>query len=400
MASHVETVRVNLAERSYDIAIGTGNLAEAGRFLADRAKVTHVVLVTDDNVHRPHAMQVAESLGDQDIEVDVICVEPGEESKSLEVAESLWQGLLDLDADRKTVVAAVGGGVIGDLAGFIAATFARGLRFLQVPTSLLAQVDSSVGGKVGINLPTAKNMIGAFYQPLGVLIDTATLATLPANEFRAGLGEVVKYGVILDAGLFDYLEQNATAILKHDHDVLAHVIGRCCRLKADVVEQDEYEQSGLRAALNFGHTFGHAFESLSWHRGQGSEVRGQGSGQWPVASGQCQTPVSNPQSLIPNPLLHGEAVSIGMFCAARLAERLNRVDAAFTSRLRSLLEAFGLPVSVPDLDRKQILDSMAHDKKVQYGQLRFVLPSRMGHVELVGDIAEKDILGALDDTDS
>jgi 3-dehydroquinate synthase len=358
-----QTVRVNLAERSYDIAIGTGNLAEAGRFLADRAKVTHVVLVTDDNVHRPHAMQVAESLGELDIEVDVICVEPGEESKSLEVAESLWQGLLDLGADRKTVVTAVGGGVIGDLAGFIAATYVRGLRFLQVPTSLLAQVDSSVGGKVGINLPTAKNMIGAFYQPLGVLIDTAALATLPANEFRAGLAEVVKYGVILDAELFDYLARNAAALIGHDHDVLGRVVARCCRLKADVVERDEHEQSGLRAVLNFGHTFGHAFEAIG----------GYGT------------------------ILHGEAVAIGMVCAARLAERLKRVDAKFTSRVRSLLETFGLPVQVPNLDRRQMLDSMMHDKKVQHGRLSFVLPSRMGQVELVGGVAEADILTVLEE---
>ena len=216
MAADVQTIRVNLAERSYDIAIGAGNLADAGRFLAERAKVTHVVLITDDNVQKPHAMQVAESLGEQDIDVDVICVEPGEESKSLEMAEGLWQGLLDLDADRKTVVAAVGGGVIGDLAGFIAATFARGLRFLQVPTSLLAQVDSSVGGKVGINLPDGEEHGRRVLQPLGVLIDTATLATLPPVEFRAGLAEVVKYGVILDAELFAYLEPNAAALLDHD----------------------------------------------------------------------------------------------------------------------------------------------------------------------------------------
>jgi 3-dehydroquinate synthase len=267
MAADVQTIRVNLAERSYDIAIGAGNLADAGRFLSERAKVTHVVLITDDNVQKPHAMQVAESIGLEEIDVDVICVEPGEESKSLEMAEGLWQGLLDLGADRKSVVAAVGGGVIGDLAGFIAATFARGLRFLQVPTSLLAQVDSSVGGKVGINLPEAKNMVGAFLQPLGVLIDTATLATLPPREFRAGLGEVVKYGVILDAELFADLETGTAAVLAHDRGMLARVIARCCRLKADIVEQDEYEQSGLRAVLNFGHTFGHAFETLSWGSG-------------------------------------------------------------------------------------------------------------------------------------
>ncbi len=304
MTANLQTIRVNLAERSYDIVIGAGNLADAGRFLTQRAKVTHVVLITDDNVQKPHAMQVAESIGLEEIDVDVICVEPGEASKSLEMAEGLWQGLLDLGADRKSVVAAVGGGVIGDLAGFIAATFARGLRLLQVPTSLLAQVDSSVGGKVGIDLPKAKNMVGAFLQPLGVLIDTATLATLPPNEFRAGLGEVVKYGVILDAELFDDLENNAAALLAHDRDVLARVIARCCRLKADVVEQDEHEESGLRAILNFGHTFGHAFETLSW----GSRQSAVESGEWIVDSGEKEPqtssgrpPSANPQSPIPNP---------------------------------------------------------------------------------------------------
>jgi 3-dehydroquinate synthase len=374
MASDTQTVRVNLAERSYDIEIGAGNLARAGRFLADRAKATHVALITDANVHKLHAMTVAESLGEQDVAVDVIVVDPGEESKSLDVAAGLWQGLLDLGADRKTVVAAVGGGVVGDLAGFIAATYARGLRFLQVPTSLLAQVDSSVGGKVAIDLPEAKNMIGSFLQPLGVLIDTATLATLPANEYRAGMAEVIKYGVILDAEFFQYLEDHAEAILERNEKALVQVISRCCRLKADVVEKDEREETGLRAILNFGHTFGHAFEMLSWQVS-------------PLPKGEGTA------------LLHGEAVSIGMVCAARLAERLGRVDAPCTARLRSLLEKFGLPVEVPKLDRRQILDSMMHDKKVQHGQLRFVLPSRMGRVELVGRIDEADVLAALETTE-
>jgi 3-dehydroquinate synthase len=359
----MQTVRVDLAERSYDIQIGADTLAQAGRFLGDRAKVTHVVLITDEHVQKPHAMRVAESLGDQEIEVDLISLEPGEESKSLDVAASLWQGLLELDVDRKTVVAAVGGGVVGDLAGFIAATYARGLRFLQVPTSLLAQVDSSVGGKVGINLPDAKNMIGAFLQPLGVLIDTATLATLPANEYRAGLAEVVKYGVILDAEFFQYLESNIAALNERNAEVLAHVIARCCRLKADVVEKDEREESGLRAVLNFGHTFGHAFETLS----------GYGT------------------------LLHGEAVAIGMVCAARLTQRLGRMDDQFTGRLRGLLQSLGAPVDVPKLNHGEILDAMTHDKKVQHGKLQFVLPSRLGQAELVGDIDPADIWAALED---
>jgi 3-dehydroquinate synthase len=363
MTNHTQNVRVNLAERSYDIQIDAGNLANVGRFMADRAKITHVVAITDSNVQKPYAMRLAESLGERDIETDVIVVEPGEASKSLEVAVSLWQGLLDLGADRKTVVAAVGGGVIGDLAGFIAATFARGLRFFQVPTSLLAQVDSSVGGKVGINLPKAKNMVGAFLQPLGVLIDTATLATLPENEYRAGLAEVIKYGVVFDAEFFEYLEDHAAALNNRKEDVLAHVITRCCRLKADVVEKDEREETGLRSILNFGHTFGHAFEALS----------GYGA------------------------LLHGEAVAIGMNCVARLARQLGRVDSEFVERLHSLLLVYGLPVEVPQFEPEKVLEAMMHDKKVQHGQLRFVLPNRLGNVEVVGNIASEDILAALDE---
>jgi 3-dehydroquinate synthase len=361
MTTTPEIVRVNLAERSYDIQIGHGNLAGVAGFLTRKAKVTHVVLITDDHVHKPYAVAAAENLGEQDIETDIIVVDPGEASKSLEVAGSLWQGFLDLGADRKTVVLAVGGGVVGDLAGFIAATYARGLPFFQIPTSLLAQVDSSVGGKVGINLPKAKNMIGAFLQPLGVLIDIATLTTLPENEYRAGLAEVIKYGVILDGALFDYLEAHAAAINERHHTALAEIITRCCRLKADVVEKDEREENGRRAVLNFGHTFGHAFEALS----------GYGA------------------------LLHGEAVAIGMLCAARLAKQLGRVDAEFVSRLRSLLLVYRLPVDVPPISPESILEAIAHDKKVQHGRLRFVLPSRFGHVDLVGDVDPADVRTAV-----
>jgi 3-dehydroquinate synthase len=230
-----------------------------------------------------------------------------------------------------------------------------------VPTTLLAQVDSSVGGKVGINLPRAKNMVGAFLQPVGVLIDTATLDTLDARQYRAGLGEVVKYGVILDAELFDYLEANAAGLAGRDHDVLGHVIARCCRLKADVVHQDEREESGLRAVLNYGHTFAHALEALA------------GYGK----------------------LLHGEAVSMGMLCASRLAEHLRRVDAEFTERQRRLLAKLGLPTELPEIDADQILHTMMHDKKVEHGRLRFVLPVRMGHVELVGGVGLDDVRAAL-----
>ena len=411
----VQTICVNLAERSYDIEIGSGNLDDAGRFLVERAKTTHVVLITDENVHNLHAMRAAEHLGEQDIEVDVIVVDPGEQSKSPEVALSLWQGLLDLGADRRSVVAAVGGGVVGDLAGFVAATFARGLRFLQVPTSLLAQVDSSVGGKVGINLPEAKNIVGGFHQPIGVLVDIATLSTLPDREYRAGLAETVKYGAALDAEFFGFMEKNAVALAKRKEEVLVSVVARCCRLKAEVVERDEREESGLRAVLNFGHTFGHAFEILSplplgegpgARAEEGSGFRGQGSensGQWPVVSGRNdnasdKSQIPNPKSTnhVRAPLLHGEAVAVGMVCAARLAERLGRVDASCTDRLRSLLQTFGLPVDPPKFDPQRILDAMMHDKKVQDGRLRFVLPSRLGYVELVEDVAPADVQAALE----
>lgn len=363
MSDSPQIIQVSLAERSYPIEIGAGNLGQTGRFLAERGRVTHAVVITDENVERPHAVRAAESLAEAEITVDLVVLEPGERTKSIEAAATLWQKMLQLGADRKSVVVAVGGGVIGDLAGFLAATYARGIRFLQVPTSLLAQVDSSVGGKVGINLPEAKNMVGAFLQPVGVLIDTETLETLDGREYRAGLGEVVKYGVIQDAQLFDYLEANVAGLAHADHGVLGHVIARCCRLKADVVEKDEREETGLRATLNYGHTFGHALESLL------------GYGE----------------------LLHGEAVAIGMLCASRLAERLGRVDAQFTARQRNLLSALHLPTDLPQFDHDQILRTMMHDKKVQHGRLRFVLPTRMGHVELVGDVDPDQVRAALAD---
>jgi 3-dehydroquinate synthase len=356
-----QTVHVELGQRSYDIQIGEGNLPEVGRVLTALGKVSHCAIITDGNVQEPHALAVAESLSALDLDVDVIAVEPGEGSKSTDMATGLWSGMLELGADRQTVVVAVGGGVVGDLAGFIAATFLRGLRFFQVPTTLLAQVDSSVGGKVGVNLPTGKNMVGAFWQPVGVLIDTATLGTLPDREYRSGLAEVVKYGVILDAEFFAYLEANVAALAARDAAVLADVVARCCRLKADVVEKDEFERSGLRAVLNYGHTYAHAFETLC----------GYGT------------------------MLHGEAVGVGMLCASRLAERLGRIDAAMTERQRALLVGLGLPVDVPEVDPQAAMEVMLRDKKVSHGKLRFVLPTRLGHVELVGDVDPSEAIKAL-----
>lgn len=361
MTSLLRTVRVELQERSYDIEIGHGILNELGAFITGRRRMSHAIIVTDENVETPHANDAAKSLDNAGATVDLLVVEAGEQVKSVESVAGLWQKFLELGADRKSIVVAVGGGVIGDLAGFAAASYARGLAFFQVPTTLLAQVDSSVGGKVGINLPGAKNMVGAFWQPHGVLLDTGVLSTLPEREYRAGLAEVVKYGVILDADFFAYLEANISGLNERSADVLGEVVTRCCRLKADVVERDEREETGLRAVLNYGHTFCHALEAIT------------GYGQF----------------------LHGEAVSIGMLCASRLAERLGRIDDSLTRRQHALLSALHLPVELPEIDEEALLAAMAHDKKVEHGRLRFVLPTRLGHVELVGDVDQADVRAAL-----
>ncbi len=358
----MSVVHVQLGERSYSIEVGTDTLVSLGQRVIDwRRKVSHAVVISDENVESPHAQRAVESLSGSGINVDLLVVEAGEASKSIDAASALWDKLLELGADRKSIVVAVGGGVIGDLAGFVAATFARGLALVQVPTSLLAQVDSSVGGKVGINLPGAKNMVGAFWQPAGVLIDTAVLATLPQREYRSGLAEVVKYGVILDAEFFEYLEAHVPALRDRDAAVLEHVVTRSCQLKASVVEADEREETGARAVLNYGHTFCHALEAVT------------GYGKF----------------------LHGEAVAIGMQCAARLAERLDRIDSQLSARQRHLLAALDLPVELPKVDLEAMLAAMAHDKKVEHGRLRFVLPSRIGHVELVGDVQPSDVRKAM-----
>ncbi|HEV3137702.1 MAG TPA: 3-dehydroquinate synthase [Pirellulales bacterium] len=355
-------VDVKLGERSYSIEIGTGNLSTLGQRANQWCHPSHAVIITDVHVEKPHAQAAAESLVAGGADVDILIVEAGEQSKSIDAAAGLWDQLLELGADRNSVIVAVGGGVVGDLAGFVAATFARGLAFVQVPTTLLAQVDSSVGGKVGINLVGAKNMVGAFWQPAGVLVDTATLATLGDREYRSGLAEVVKYGVILDADFFVYLENHVAELSQREAVVLEHVITRCCQLKAEVVEGDEREQTGLRAVLNYGHTFCHALEAVT------------GYGQY----------------------LHGEAVAIGMVCASRLAERLGRVDKDFTKRQHALLSKLGLPVALPaHLDPDAVLSAMSHDKKVEHGRLRFVLPTRMGHVELVDKINPEQVRAVL-----
>ena len=360
----MQTVRVDLGPRSYPIALTAGDPAGVGPFVRGLLPRAALALVVADGHTAGHARAVAAALGAAGFQTAEAVVRAGEESKSFTVAGRLYDALYDLHADRGTPVVAVGGGVVGDLAGFAAATYNRGLPLVMVPTTLLAMVDSSVGGKTGVNHPKGKNLIGAFHQPAGVWIDTATLDTLPDREYRSGLAEVVKYGVILDAPFFAELEANAAALRQRDPDVLVPVVARCCRLKADVVQQDEREETGLRAILNYGHTFAHAFEAVG------------GYGAW----------------------LHGEAVAAGMVCASRLAERLGRIDADLTRRQVALLEAFGLPTRPrPEWPADALLAVMRRDKKAVAGRLRFVLPSRLGHVELVDGVPEalvREVLAA------
>jgi 3-dehydroquinate synthase len=352
-------IHVALAERSYDIAISAGRTG-LGEFVRQRARGSAALVVHDSNVTR-HAQAVENSLCGVGFQVQRVELPAGEKEKCLATISRLYDVLADLRADRQTLVVAVGGGVIGDLAGFVAATFNRGLPFLQVPTSLLAMVDSSVGGKVGINHPRAKNLIGAFHQPIGVWIDTTTLETLPQREYVSGLAEVSKYGVILDAELFAYLESHIPALLARDPETVRHIVGRSCELKADVVRQDEREETGLRAVLNYGHTFAHAFEAVA------------GYGTW----------------------LHGEAVAAGMICASRLAERLGRIGSDVTNRQRALLEALRLPTRPESWPVEDLLAAMRNDKKNVGGQLRLVLPSRLGACELVAGVSEDDVAAVL-----
>jgi 3-dehydroquinate synthase len=355
------TIQVRLGERSYDIRVTNDDRAGLGPFARQRSAGSLAFVVSDENVG-PHAATALEALAGSGFRTLSVVLPAGEAQKALAVASALYDRLAEAQADRQTLVVAVGGGVVGDLAGFVAATWNRGLPLLMVPTTLLAMVDSSVGGKVGVNHPRGKNLIGAFHQPVGVWVDTAVLATLPDREYRSGLAEVVKYGVILDADFFAYLEEHVEAILRRDPGAVGHVVARSCRLKADVVERDEREETGLRAALNYGHTFAHAFETVA------------GYGAW----------------------LHGEAVAAGMACAGLLAERRGLIGPETTQRQRRLLRAFGLPAGPERWPAGALLEVMRNDKKALRGRLRFVLPRRLGEVALYDDVPEEDVRAVLE----
>ncbi|MEY3445530.1 MAG: hypothetical protein RIR45_285 [Pseudomonadota bacterium] len=340
-SSILSTVSIALAERSYPITIGTGLIGEPATFSKLPAAST-AVIVSNTTVAPLYAAQLQGALAGKYKAVHLVALPDGEEFKTWQTLNLIFDALLQHGCDRKTVLFALGGGVVGDMTGFAAASYMRGVPFVQVPTTLLSQVDSSVGGKTGINHPLGKNMVGAFYQPLLVVCDLDTLKTLPKRELSAGLAEVIKYGPIADLEFLDWIEQNMDRLLAREVQALAHAVQRSCEIKAHVVGQDERE-GGMRAILNFGHTFGHAIEA------------GMGYGQW----------------------LHGEAVGCGMVMAAHLSQRLGLVDAAFVQRLTALIRHAGLPVVGPSLRAQDnagcYLDLMRVDKKAEGGEIRFVL---------------------------
>ena len=351
------------AARSYTIHVGDTILQDIGGLLKTDC-VQRAVIVSDQSVNATHAKTVAEALQDASITIDHLTIPSGEASKSLAEAERLWNEFARLKIDRKTAILAVGGGVIGDLTGFVAATFSRGLDFWQVPTTLVAQVDSAIGGKTGVNLPAGKNLVGAFWQPRGVVADISTLTTLPDREYVSGLAEVVKYGMILDTDFFHWLEDNALRVRDREKRSVAHIVRRSAELKTLVVERDEREITGLRACLNYGHTFAHAFETAT----------GYGT------------------------LLHGEAVSLGMMAAASLACSMNRIDQLVVDRQQKLLETLGLPVSTTTLngiEDNDLLGIMSQDKKNIGGKLRFILPSAIGEVETVDNVCHEFVISAI-----
>lgn len=347
MTAHV--LRVALGDRSYPIHIGTGLIDEAALY-APHVGGRTAAIVTNETVKPLYAARVEAALARAGAKALLITLPDGEEHKEWRTLDLIFSGLLRARADRRTVLVAVGGGVVGDMAGFAAATYQRGIAHLQVPTTLLAQVDSSVGGKTAINHPLGKNMVGAFHQPCAVIADTSTLASLPAREFAAGLAEVAKYGAIRDLPFLEWIETHADELLRRDPSALAYAIRRSCEIKAEIVAQDERE-SGVRALLNFGHTFGHAIESAA------------GYGKW----------------------LHGEAVAAGMALAARFSVRQGRLAPAKALRLVALLERLGLPVRAAGFPPDIWLEYMGRDKKNEDGRVTLILLDDLGRASVVKD---------------
>ncbi|SLN32655.1 3-dehydroquinate synthase [Oceanibacterium hippocampi] len=361
-------IEVGLGARAYRIHIGAGLLARAGGLLAPLLGRPSTVIVTDRNVADAHLDSLRASLAAAGIAAEAIVLEPGEASKSFAGYARLCEDLLDHRLDRHDMIVAFGGGVVGDLAGFAAATLKRGIRFAQIPTTLLAQVDSSVGGKTGINTRHGKNLVGAFHQPDLVIADTAVLATLPRRELLAGYAEVVKYGLLGDAAFFGWLEQQGRDMLDGDQDALARAVARSCEMKAEIVAADERE-TGRRALLNLGHTFGHALEAELGYDGR---------------------------------LLHGEGVAVGLHLAFALSARLGLAPAADADRIAAHLRAVGLPASPagllgPDCDGARLYGHMTQDKKARDGRIGFILANGIGHAFQTDDVAAETVRAFLDD---
>jgi 3-dehydroquinate synthase len=354
-----QQVRVDLGERSYDIVIGS-RLVEKIGLRVKEFRPSKVAIISNKTVFPLFTDNILRSLREHHIDPEILLLPDGEEYKDLLWIYYLHGKLLKAKFDRSSLLIALGGGVVGDITGFVASTYMRGIKFIQVPTTLLSQVDSSVGGKTGVNHPLGKNMIGTFYQPSLVVIDIDTLKTLPNKEFLSGMAEVIKYGIIADRTFFKYLQTNREDILSFG-DSIIHIIKRSCEIKADVVSKDEHE-SGLRAILNFGHTIGHAIETVTGYK----------------------------------KYLHGEAIAIGMCAAAELAVKLGIFNPKETSEIKELILSFNLPSVIPDdLNAAEMLSAMEIDKKVTAGRLKFILPEEIGKVRMEDDVDReliKDVL--------
>jgi len=355
------SLTVSMGERSYPIYIGEGALSVLPEVLGGLEARGAAAVVTDSNVGPLYAEGVVKTLEEAGLTVTRCVLPAGEENKRLSYIEDWCGAFLEAGMDRSSLVVALGGGVVGDMAGYAAASFMRGVRFIQIPTTILAQVDSSVGGKTGVNHPLGKNIIGAFHQPSAVIIDLCVLKTLPDRILRAGLAEALKHGVIADASLFSYMESKHDAILGKDLEALAVPVRRSCEIKAAVVEEDEREH-GRRADLNYGHTFGHGIEAASHY----------------------------------TEFLHGEAVALGMHAAGVLSRGLGLVDDGFVETQRACIASFGLPVAWPEMPVDAVLEAMKHDKKVRAGTMKFVVADRLGHVVHRTDVTEAQVRVALE----
>ena len=349
----MKKVKVDLGDRSYDICIQKGLLHHLEDALGKLGLGRKGVLITNSTVGSLYAKAAKAGLEKIGAHVEVVTMREGEEYKTLRTAEDLYAQMIEVGLDRSSFVASLGGGVIGDVAGFVAATYMRGIDFVQIPTTLLAQVDSSVGGKVGVNLLSSKNLAGAFYQPRMVLIDPNVLASLPEREMRAGTAEVIKYGVIWDADLFDYVEKNLPKIMGCDAEILTAIIAKSCQIKAELVHKDERE-NGLRAILNYGHTIGHAIESACRYKRY----------------------------------VHGEAIAIGMVCAATIAQRMSVCTGECLGRQENLFDEAGLPVRARWAQPLEGFKKLFGDKKARGGVLRFVLPRKIGEVMISDKVPE------------